>query len=594
MLTLFLPQLLHAVWRARVTGFWPIWIGTTGLAAICVAWAVRTGELPAGWAAREGRKTASHPGDTSHPIWPRTAVPALVVLSLFLLCYIAVTLVWEDFAYYDESGLTLFALAGHYFAPPIWRETGRFFPLGYQEFNLIRHFTSTVVGYHVFPIAQLLVLSCILLVLDDEMSITARAALTALVLTSTGVVYVFTGLLYSDRNLIVWLICMVYCIKRFDRGFSPGWAVAAAVCAQIMIYYKEPAFLLLLTFAASRLVFRSRTLRPTGGLRSLLRHKASRLDLCLCFLGGLFFLYYVAAMLPHLNKQYAEQQAMSLGQVVLFYLKLDLLAWFFAAVVLRRFYLIWRRRVEPSQLWDALAFGGLVYFAAYLYLRLAAVYYLAPVDVIAVLYLGRLTFQAWESMHLRTKAAAIALVAVVLVQDVSFSALRLVERKNVIHAKTELASAIKARYSSDTQNPQRLFFPFATPYVIMEFGSYLHYRGVPVEGAPDQPAGANNVKLVSELVANDGPCMDFRSLICHSAGQPERGDLVIVLPDDNASIARTTPYRDGGSVLFSYEPYPPIPDWLRPAIGHLGFALPNSARKEIPDRWLHASVIEWN
>jgi hypothetical protein len=88
--------------------------------------------------------------------------------------------------------------------------------------------------------------------------------------------------------------------------------------------------------------------------------------------------------------------------------------------------------------------------------------------------------------------------------------------------------------------------------------------------------------------------MDFRSLICHSAGQPERGDLVIVLPDDNASIARTTPYRDGGSVLFSYEPYPPIPDWLRPAIGHLGFALPNSARKEIPDRWLHASVIEWN
>jgi hypothetical protein len=561
--------------------------------ATCAGWAVWRGDFPAAATACEPEKAPSSPGRVSQRIWPRSAVPALVFLSLFLLCYIAVTLVWEDFAYYDESAFTLFTLAGRNFGPPIWRELGRFFPLGHQEFNLIRYFTSTVVGYHLFPIAQLLVLSCVLLALDDELSMTARAAFTAVVLTSTGVVYVFTGLFYPERNVVFWLACLIFCMKRFDRNLAVSWAVAATVCAQIMIYYKEPAFLLLVTFAASRLVFRSRTSQPKGGLRSLLRHKASSLDLCLCFVGGLFFLYYLAAMFPHLNKQYAEQLAMSLQETILFYLKLDLLAWLFAVVVLRRIYLILRRRVQPSQLWDALALGGLTYFVAYLYLRLPAVYYLAPVDLIAVLYLGRLTLRAWEPMRLRTKAAALVLVVVVLVQYFSFSALRLFERKNVIHAKAELASVVKTQYRSDTLNPRRLFFPFATPFVIMEFGSYLHYRGVPVEGAPDESAGVRKVQMVSKVIANDGPCMDYRSLICHAGSQPDPGDLVIVLPDDNAPSARTTPYLDGGSLLFSYEPYPPIPHWLFPVIGRLGFALPESAHHEIPDRWLHASVIEW-
>jgi hypothetical protein len=87
--------------------------------------------------------------------------------------------------------------------------------------------------------------------------------------------------------------------------------------------------------------------------------------------------------------------------------------------------------------------------------------------------------------------------------------------------------------------------------------------------------------------------MDYRSLICRAAGQPDRGDLVIVLPDDSASFAGIAPYLDRGSLLFSYEPYPRIPDWLRPHIERLGFALPGSAHHAIPDRWLHASVVEW-
>jgi hypothetical protein len=67
-------------------------------------------------------------------------------------------------------------LKGRDYSTHIWQGQGRFFPLGYQEFNLLRHFTDTITGYHVPPIAQLLIFSWILLILDDELSVAARVA----------------------------------------------------------------------------------------------------------------------------------------------------------------------------------------------------------------------------------------------------------------------------------------------------------------------------------------------------------------------------------------------------------------------------------
>ena len=110
----------------------------------------------------------------------RLTVPAL--LALFLTCYVALMVTWEDFAYYDYSMFTTGTLIGRDNTPLIVRESGRFIPLQHQEFNLIRHFAHTATGYHVLPIVELLIFSYILLILDSELSIMARAALAVLVL----------------------------------------------------------------------------------------------------------------------------------------------------------------------------------------------------------------------------------------------------------------------------------------------------------------------------------------------------------------------------------------------------------------------------
>jgi hypothetical protein len=351
--------------------------------------------------------------------------------------------------------------------------------------------------------------------------------------------------------------------------------------------------LLLFGFAAARLVLRCRNGRHAGWDYDRLWGREGRLDLCLASLAVLFLLFYFAVMGIHGNIGYARQFQRPLAEIELAYLRVDLLAWLFVAVVLGRIYLILRHRAAPLLLWDGLAFGGVAYFLAYQVLRIFNAYYLAPVDLIAVLYVGRFAVLSWEKMRSWSKVAALMLAFTVVLQAVSFSTIAAFERKNAIHAKVEIASVVETRYRSGGGNALRLFFPFSNPYVIAEFGSYLNYRGVPVEGAVSEAAELNSVVLATRAVANDAPCVSWLGIRCHRASGPAPGDLVIVLPDDEASLEEASMYREGEELLFSYEPRPPIPHGLYLLVGGLPIATPRYTDKTRPDRWMDGSVAMW-
>jgi hypothetical protein len=571
-----------------------IWTTMTTAVAICVAWAVGRAATP-----RIAQAMTSPVNPTLS--WLRVlsprAVATVTLLTAFLASYIAMTLAWEDFADYDNSFFTLSTLKGHSIGLAIWQQQGRFFPLGYKEFNLLRHFTDTIIGYHVVPIAQLLIFACILLILDDELSIFARVVLAVLALLTPSILISFSGLLIWERSVLFFLACLLLFVKRFEQTQSTAWAVAAAVCAQNMIYYKETAFLLLLGFAAGRLILRCRNEYHATWDHHRLWDKEGRLDLCLAGLAVLFSLYYIAVMGIHRKLHYAGDRRQPLGEILLAYTRLDFLAWLFMFVVLGRIYLILRHRAAVSPFWDGLGFGGVLYVLAYYCLGIFNAWYLAPADFIAVLYVGRFAVLSWTKMRSWNKAVASVLVFTVLVQNVSLSALAVFERKNVIQAKVEVARVIQRQYWNDGGNALRLFFPFATPYVVMEFASYLSYRGVPVEGAEAETTELNNVTLATSGVARDGPCVEWRSLRCHTGKGPDRGDLVIVLPDDEASLAEVSAYRAQGELLFSYEPRPRIPHWLRwlvrNLVGNLRMTSPIFVHKMLSDRLMDASVTLW-
>jgi hypothetical protein len=585
MLMTIVEQILTDVHAVLLAHFRHTWIIVTATAAICVAWAVgRTATT------RSKSESKTDLFLTRRLVGMPKDMTALALLAVFLGSYSVMILVWEDFAYYDNSSFTLFTLKGHNIAPPIWQGEGRFLPLGYQEFNLVRHFTDTIIGYHVLAIAQLFVFVSILLLCDDELSIAARVALAFVALLTPSILISFSGLIFPERNVLFLLACLVLSIKRFEKTQSTPWAVTAAVCAQIMIYYKETAFLLLLGLAAGRLILRCRDGRYWKWDRHRLWDREGRLDFCLACLAVLFLLYYFAVMGIHPNIHYATVRRQPIAEILLAYLRLDLLVWFFVAVVLARIYLILRYRIEASPLWDGLAFGGVACFVAYDYLGIFAPNYLAPVDLIAVLYVGRFAILLPKKTHLWSKVTVLLLTFAVLVQNVVFSAFSVFERKNGIYAKVEIARVVEAQSRGRAGDAVRLFFPFAKPYVIMEFASYLSYRGIAVEGFEEEGSGRNPVVLTAAAVAKDGPCIGYRSVECHAVSGPASGDLVIVLPDDEASLAQASVYRAGRELLFFYEPHPPIPQWLDFVIANLHVA---AGEFTLPDRWMDGSVTIW-
>ena len=385
----------------------------------------------------------------------------------------------------------------------------------------------------------------------------------------------------------------MWSVKRFEQTQHITWAVAAVISSQFMLYYKETAFVLLLGFAVGRLVLRCWKANQAGWEVSRLRDPQSRLDMCLAFLGVSFFLYYLAAMFPNYSMGYADEFQRPLKQIFASYFELDLLAWALAAVVLARTVQILRHKTAPALLWDGLALAGIGCLAGYLTLRMYSAYFLAPVDLIAVLYLGRLAFLSMKNMGLGSRLGALALLALVLLQDLSLSAFRMYERKNVIHAKAEIGRVIKERYESDPQNVKRLFFPFARPFHVLEFASYLNYLGVPVEQVPADSVASSSVVIVGTAFQTVGRC-GYRTFVCHPGSRPDPGDLVVVLPDDFTTFEQLNSYRqEGTDPLFSYHARPSIPRWLLPHVNHMHLVSPVFSQNRLPDFWLEASVTIW-
>src|SRR6202022_858061 len=171
----------------------------------------------------------------------------------------------------------------------------------------------------------------------------------------------FIGLIYPERNLLLLLACFVVSLKRFEWTLSTTWAIATVVCAQIILYLKEPAFVLLFVFAASRLSLRCGMV--AGWRLDQLWVRESRLDLGLICLSVLFLILYFGFV--GFGRMDYLRYRVPFVDVLLGYTRLDFGPWLLVAALVGRIYLMLRHRSAPFLLWDGLAFGAVAYFLAY-------------------------------------------------------------------------------------------------------------------------------------------------------------------------------------------------------------------------------------
>jgi hypothetical protein len=573
-------QLFKMMWVMRPQRFWLIWIATTFAAWTFVMLVIGPQPAPGN---KKSAKVPRRLTVTLKNAGTSRSILALALLTVFLASYVTIILLWEDFSYYDDDMFTLSTIKGHNLLPAIWHQNGRFFPFGHLEFDVIRHFTESAVGYQMFPIAQLSVICYILLILDHALSTTARVALIIVALLTPSILISFGGLIFPERNVVFFLALLALSVTKFEQLQSRIWAIAAVVSSQLMLYYKETVFVFLLGFTTARLSLRWFTRRRHwNDNRS--PNREVYLDLCLAGLALLFLLCYLSVMGIHRNDSYLAVDHLSLDEILFEYLRRDLLAILLVVVVLGRVYMILRRGSAPTLVWDGLALGAVAYFLGYLSLRnIFSSYYLAPVDLIAVLYVGRHLILSWEHVPSWGRGGILILASIVVLQDLSFSSIALFERKNEIHGQAQIASVIEEQYRRDRGNAIHLFFPFSKPYLIMEFASYLDYRGVPL----------SKLVLTATTIREDGPCVSYRQIMCRVAEKPVPGDLVIILPDDEASLGETSRYRKSHELLRFYRPWPFLPARLYSLVGNFPVATPKDHHTARSDRWMDASISRW-
>jgi len=531
---------------ATIPLFWPIWI----LAAAVIGYVA----------------CRSHNTWTAGDSFEKAGVGATAI-AVFLIPYVAFLLWSIDFAYHDDDSFIEFTVSGLKWPLAIWPYLGRYFPLQLQEFNLLALVSPTPGVYYAFVVAQLIVFCWLLLQALADVPVVWRVVGVVVLLTSNSVGIVFAEPVYPERNIVVSLAVLAVLLPRIDRAPSRLNLFGALLAAHVALYCKEPVFLLVATMALTRL-WRGRSRHPASRWRWLTECPLEIGCLVLC---ALFVGQFLVSLLAFANARYVANASVGPLRAASYYAQTDPLLWAFVATIAVRARSIVRGECDP--VWDALAAGAGMYFAALVLLGLAGDRYMPPVDLIAMLLVVRQAARHFERFPSHRWVIA-ALTALVALASISLGAFRLWEHKSVVRGTVELRSSLE-RYGAARTGAIHLFFPDSEGWRIMNFAAHLRYR------APEVFA---RVHLRAPKTFADGQCVFYFSRYrCETSLLPGPGDVVVHLPDDATYSA-----VEGPRTVFAHAF---LPDALPlPLCRWLYRGTPLAADHTMPPHWLTATV----
>lgn len=161
----------------------------------------------------------------------------IVLIFAYMTCLWIVALPM-NFGHRDEIALLTSII------PPTMY-SGRFFPMGHMEFNIVSY--SLVDGklslLYILPFLQLL----IVLYLIDRIVSPANSFVRIFALGvsfALSLIIPFVNLIIPERNAIFFLVISIYLLKRYAETRSSKFAIISISSAALSLYYKEPMFAL--------------------------------------------------------------------------------------------------------------------------------------------------------------------------------------------------------------------------------------------------------------------------------------------------------------------------------------------------------------
>jgi hypothetical protein len=481
-----------------------------------------------------------------------TDVTSVIVFLIFLAFYIILIFYKEDFAYYDDDILTDFSVRGMNFLPPVWSAVGRFYPLADQEFNLLKFITRSPAGYHALEALQLIVLVAVLFVVLRAFQVRYRVLILIAAMVAPSFLIPFTGFVYPERNVLFWLAMMLLCLQEYSRTNARIYFMGCLVATHLALYYKETVVLFVVAYATTQLLLQFAATRRGGQISWLKFANENILSFGMLGVSAIYLMFFLVAMFPQRNFSYIKGLREPIVSVLLAYLQIDWLPLILLVVLVLRFGLFLFSNGQLDPMWDPLAVAALAYFFGVVSLRINSGYYMAPVDLFALLYLANMLL-LWLSKASGLRIAVVAVVfSVVLLHDIAYSSFRMVERKGLITTKSQFADFLNGYLSAAKSRNVELFFPYSDGYRLMGLSSYLKYKGFPLQG--QHVAGSENsprLVIASRKNFNDSRCVNYRGYTCIHAESADPGALIVILPDDNVSMSDVQRVAADSDLVFS-------------------------------------------
>jgi hypothetical protein len=518
---------------------------------------------------------------------------ALAFFLIFLTFYIYLMFFKEDFAYYDNFVFTHTNLAGKPYFMPIWRDSGRFWPLGLQEYNFLALIGKNFVTYQGFSVFQLLIVLLAINQIFLKFPTWHRLATMTLVMVTPSFVWSFFGLIFPERNVIFWLSLLILCCHALMTPQNAGSRVfiyGALISAQFCLYYKEPVFVMIGSFAGIRLAlnFLNQGKKSDSKTGFFVFLKRNYIDFSLILLSILFFILYQYIVASQVVEKYQyNSQETVLGTFHSYIDNNFLVLSFIGAVIVRILYLFCFRK-HANILWDSLALGALFYFLVFLMLRMQTLYYLAPVEFVAVMYLSWLVYGTYNCRKVNEvklkrfleRVLIVALTSLVISQSLQGSAKHIIQRKSMIQGQVQLTGSIRQYAETSGRNSINLFFPLPTgSYSITNFAAFLEYKGGNLYYEKDSLSSkayheslesfkgvsepSTTFTLKSPLNFEKNLCVSWFWFECFQAMEPESEDLIVLLPglmvyqdikDLKARLQDINGLKARSKVLFTYNP----------------------------------------
>lgn len=451
------------------------------------------------------------------------------IFYFIIISYGVIIVIYANFGVIDDHILLDTLLKGKNIPLFINPEIGRFYPLNGFEYNIIAKLSTSPHSFYLYNAFQFYVVIFLLYRISinvlGEKHKTWIVFIILILIFSPGFVTAWYRLFVPERNVFFFLVLFLNFFLKYQKQQKFLYLLISLISANIALYYKEPVFLMLGSFAFLHLIF---------GWKEL-NLKQKFLD-CLLMTSSFIFiiLYFLIVFINKGETLYGETNVpwiIAFAKNIFNYIMSDpMIIFILLTIIFWRLYNLILNREKTHILFDSLLFSSSLYIFVFFKLKIFSYHYLLPVyafGIIAMLYYI-------EELLKEMKFKYLFFVTLMLIVLSSFLiSLHLISHyKNVPNNFQATLNFISEYIKKNPKDDKKIsIFLYNVDRntgveVYHSFIKYLEFKGLN-QNTFDMKTNIEDTGVLKLSEIEDSPYTVFKK---REASKIEAGDLVIITP----------------------------------------------------------------